>query len=356
MDRTRPVKSDRSIRRLLLIAGGLVWIFSLLVDVTRYGRDLTVSMREGAIKFYWGDDPNTPGRRNGTIALGYQWPTEYISPHNESDFAGEWKLGRGVLFRFEQFDIDPCDNRTVGTYFGVGLPRYSDNPCSDSSGRVLAVPVWLPFVAVWLALRWRARDCRRRSRIGSSTFTGRLLRKAVRPVIALWLVSLAYEFEYFGSRLSFGLGRGMIRFAWDGSVNASDQYIPRTLHFNEFEPWPRNQGEPGFGFSGGWPEPGYLYVCDAITLALDYSHDARNERIPLFGFRWPMIRYVQGNVGVYLPLWPFAATMALAWFIRRRRDRLRTGYCIDCGYDLTGNVSGRCSECGTIIGASTPRA
>ncbi len=24
-------------------------------------------------------------------------------------------------------------------------------------------------------------------------------------------------------------------------------------------------------------------------------------------------------------------------------------YCLNCGYDLTGNVSGRCSECGVLV-------
>lgn len=34
---------------------------------------------------------------------------------------------------------------------------------------------------------------------------------------------------------------------------------------------------------------------------------------------------------------------------RHRRRRREQGLCVDCGYDLTGNVTGRCSECGTRI-------
>ena len=37
------------------------------------------------------------------------------------------------------------------------------------------------------------------------------------------------------------------------------------------------------------------------------------------------------------------------WCIRvplRRRRHRRLGRCVDCGYDLTGNVTGKCSECG----------
>ena len=46
----------------------------------------------------------------------------------------------------------------------------------------------------------------------------------------------------------------------------------------------------------------------------------------------------------------------LAWVLRdnarrfeerQRADRRRAGLCPACGYDLTGNVSGTCPECGT---------
>lgn len=40
-------------------------------------------------------------------------------------------------------------------------------------------------------------------------------------------------------------------------------------------------------------------------------------------------------------------------FIRRpfrRARRLRNGWCLGCGYDLQGNISGVCPECGTLTG------
>jgi hypothetical protein len=58
-----------------------------------------------------------------------------------------------------------------------------------------------------------------------------------------------------------------------------------------------------------------------------------------------------GRVSLQCPLWvPFvlgAATTAVLWW--RDRRRIPQGHCRKCGYDLTGNVSGRCPECGTII-------
>lgn len=53
---------------------------------------------------------------------------------------------------------------------------------------------------------------------------------------------------------------------------------------------------------------------------------------------------------VHLPvsLLPLLVLLASLTFVLWLRDRLRfaAGYCPKCGYDLTGNVSGRCPECG----------
>jgi hypothetical protein len=43
-------------------------------------------------------------------------------------------------------------------------------------------------------------------------------------------------------------------------------------------------------------------------------------------------------------------TAILVW---RDRSRIPAGHCGECGYNLTGNVSGRCPECGTAIECGT---
>ena len=58
---------------------------------------------------------------------------------------------------------------------------------------------------------------------------------------------------------------------------------------------------------------------------------------------------------VVMPLWiPFvlvAVPTAYLWW--RDRRRIPPGHCRNCGYNLTGNVSGTCPECGqTILAAS----
>ena len=53
---------------------------------------------------------------------------------------------------------------------------------------------------------------------------------------------------------------------------------------------------------------------------------------------------------VAFPLWALAlltGALPAARLYRRTRFRRRPGQCAECGYDLTGNVSGVCPECGT---------
>lgn len=56
-----------------------------------------------------------------------------------------------------------------------------------------------------------------------------------------------------------------------------------------------------------------------------------------------------------LPAWLFTAVGmsvgAAIWLLTRPR---RPGGCRKCGYDLTGNVSGVCPECGTLIHSPAP--
>ena len=56
-----------------------------------------------------------------------------------------------------------------------------------------------------------------------------------------------------------------------------------------------------------------------------------------------------------LSLWSVLLVLVLLLMVRltsgwlRRRFRHRRGLCVDCAYDLTGNVSGVCPECGRAI-------
>ncbi|MCB9856682.1 MAG: hypothetical protein H6818_13450 [Phycisphaerales bacterium] len=76
-------------------------------------------------------------------------------------------------------------------------------------------------------------------------------------------------------------------------------------------------------------------------------------------FEWP---YLSAGVQV-LPLWLIVLATFPLWLSLRRRTRTQHrqpihGACESCGYDLTGNRSGRCPECGEQSGPSktTPHA
>jgi 4-amino-4-deoxy-L-arabinose transferase-like glycosyltransferase len=136
-----------------------------------------------------------------------------------------------------------------------------------------------------------------------------LLTLAALGTIALWAVTLTWSFTYWQARDGFTIGWGAIRiYRWH-------EVLPQGVELAE----------------RGW-------------------HVTRNTSgviaIPKMEFR-------RGHVsGLDVPLWlPFLlfATYPTIAFIRgplRRRRRHRKGLCVKCGYNLTGNVSGLCPECG----------
>ncbi|MCC6359139.1 MAG: hypothetical protein IT450_10360 [Phycisphaerales bacterium] len=58
---------------------------------------------------------------------------------------------------------------------------------------------------------------------------------------------------------------------------------------------------------------------------------------------------------IVIPLWLLFVLFGApaAWIWRRDCRRIKPGRCPNCGYDLTGNVSGTCPECGRAV-ASKP--
>lgn len=102
---------------------------------------------------------------------------------------------------------------------------------------------------------------------------------------------------------------------------------------------------------GGGKEP--LRICNGQIIAwlgpprfpfpgLGHGH-ARG-----FGLGLPIRVNLGGHELIRIPLWlPLVIvatpTATLLW---RDRRRILPGYCKQCGYNLTGNVSGVCPECG----------
>jgi hypothetical protein len=104
------------------------------------------------------------------------------------------------------------------------------------------------------------------------------------------------------------------------------------------------------GWSGG-PDPNWHTRTIAVGLpcrwlTLEHNWNLRqgtNERT----HRVEVSRLL-ADLAVVLGV-PLAAWLAFRFW--RGKARRRKGACLRCGYDLTGNVSGVCPECGTSIGA-----
>ena len=79
-------------------------------------------------------------------------------------------------------------------------------------------------------------------------------------------------------------------------------------------------------------------------------------------FVWRPSRSTIAMLGtvVYIPLWiPLLAVALLTAILfsyspMRRRVRRKRGLCAHCGYELTGNVSGQCPECGEMVKTDPP--
>ena len=112
------------------------------------------------------------------------------------------------------------------------------------------------------------------------------------------------------------------------------------------------------GISPGMP---FRWKVDLCNTGLYIEHNQYGFD-PNFNGRWSCgaYYYTHARLGfrttnIYIPLWLplvlFSAYPTIAFFHspNRRYRRRKKGLCLTCGYDLTGNVSGICPECGERI-------
>lgn len=124
-------------------------------------------------------------------------------------------------------------------------------------------------------------------------------------LLVAWLGSLPFEFRrqyvhHVSDRVEVAVGAGRIAYrAWPSSLILPPGWLPWSVT------WARE-----------WPF-------------------------------WPHMRPGEWESDYSIPLWlPFLAFAIPTAFFRRFALRQPAGHCQRCGYDLTGNVSGRCPECG----------
>jgi hypothetical protein len=153
---------------------------------------------------------------------------------------------------------------------------------------------------------------------------------------AAWALSLRWGFGY---RKVFQASMTMLVPTGQNTV------APRTVTFPASSLWNCERG--GIGYSdlpapfepvqpkgwGVWPvrgredRPRWLYVGKSMV---------SDDRFP----------------SIYCPLWiPFLVVALPTAFLWYRDRRIPPGHCQNCGYNLTGNVSGICPECGERVDA-----
>ena len=99
----------------------------------------------------------------------------------------------------------------------------------------------------------------------------------------------------------------------------------------------------GFGWDGAWITV-FKYPEEWEVISEVSIHDWRDS----LTFRLPFFETTSEDLRCFVPFWLLLLLTAIptAWLWHRDRRRIRPGCCLRCGYDLTGNTSGVCSECG----------
>lgn len=98
--------------------------------------------------------------------------------------------------------------------------------------------------------------------------------------------------------------------------------------------------------------------CGSVAIRCDLHGDWQTPRFVLgavfLGYHWaPLFELGKGYLVIELPLWMLWALTMLALLLLQRGPppTVKPGqhWCAECGYDLTGNSSGVCPECGRRV-------
>ena len=115
--------------------------------------------------------------------------------------------------------------------------------------------------------------------------------------------------------------------------------------------------------ASGWVHVWYVTRTTGVGIVEGavVGHNIGHFLAPPLGFRYavlpwrmvmlPRFAWFPTYRRVTIPLWPAALLAGVSTFIFWRSSRpIPPGHCKTCRYDLTGNISGVCPECGTSTG------
>ncbi len=94
-----------------------------------------------------------------------------------------------------------------------------------------------------------------------------------------------------------------------------------------------------------------IWPADGYNCTFWDDHAAVWVARPSIQLFFPRLEVICRDQQLVLPAWlPLLLSFipaGIAWFLRPARHP--EGHCAHCGYDLTGNVSRRCPECGSVV-------
>ncbi len=139
--------------------------------------------------------------------------------------------------------------------------------------------------------------------------------------------------------VEFGLGRGLSWVRWRPAIPALELRESIRVEKGELPPRPTMRGATPA--RAGWTvrtHPFYFRGWPAfrVILPMTYTTNISGKTTTR---RWTQ----RVTLPLWLPLLLIAIPTAFLWWREHRRPK--PGHC-PCGYDLRGNVSGTCPECG----------
>jgi hypothetical protein len=142
----------------------------------------------------------------------------------------------------------------------------------------------------------------------------------------------------------------LIAMAWAVSIQEWRWYGLYTCHI-------ANRGHLSFCLDQGclclsyWNGAVFSFKEEPFLSYERFADELRPTRLPFWKGWFHQDKYWSA----YLPLWMPLLIVAIptTWLWWRDRRCIPSGHCRKCGYDLTGNVSGVCPECGEKVEAGT---
>ncbi len=271
------------------------------------------------------------------IALAYFLTIgSFVAYVGESVGAG---IDRGLLFVASNHTPDPWDTGVLILHEPRGsLWLTAVDSVGPGWGGSVGIPLWMIFVAfasypITEFVRGPMRRWRRRQGQLSFQHDGSVsILRGARPRIRMLsvaglltsaIITIAFVVSF---RASFGCSIGKSATIGRLGTLAAIGCSEGDLMFVFFTgPGPDHQG-----WDLWWGMPGHTHGWSSL---------------------WRGGIAGDGSIGIIaVPLWmPFVLLLLLSWIAWRMSRRPPPGRCCKCGYDLTGNVSGVCPECGTEI-------